>query len=61
MCAVDLPDRACRDAVVRRMYESEKVILLPCGERGIRFRPALTVTGNEIDTWGALARSLRAG
>ena len=41
MCAFDLPDARDRDAVLRRLHE-EHVLVLPCGERSIRFRPALT-------------------
>ncbi|MEV0006245.1 L-lysine 6-transaminase [Micromonospora sp. NPDC050980] len=60
MCAVDLPDRRTRDAMVSRLYRDERVIVLPGGERAIRFRPALTVSDAEIDlALRALDRSLR--
>ncbi|MER5884106.1 L-lysine 6-transaminase [Streptomyces sp. NPDC001941] len=59
MCAVDLPDGARRDEVLRRMYREHRVIGLPCGERSVRFRPALTITESEIDeALDALGRSL---
>jgi L-lysine 6-transaminase len=48
MCALDLPARAARDTVVRRMLD-ERVILLPAGERTVRFRPALDVTEQELE------------
>ena len=37
----------------------ERVIVLPCGERSIRFRPALSVSQDEIDeALGATRRSV---
>lgn len=48
-CAVDLPTAAARDALIRRLYVDERIIVLPCGERAMRFRPALTITEREID------------
>jgi L-lysine 6-transaminase len=49
MCAFDLPDAALRDDVVRRLRVEERVLLLPCGTRSIRFRPSLAVTEDELD------------
>lgn len=49
MCAVDLPDFMVRDEVLARMYRDHKVIALPCGVRGLRFRPPLTITEDELD------------
>ncbi|MFI6561206.1 L-lysine 6-transaminase [Streptomyces sp. NPDC050534] len=48
MCAIDLPDGGVRDDVVRRLRTEEQVIALPCGERTVRFRPALSVTRDEL-------------
>jgi L-lysine 6-transaminase len=48
MSAIDLPDGGVRDEVVRRLRTEEQVIALPCGERTVRFRPALTVTQDEF-------------
>jgi L-lysine 6-transaminase len=48
MSAIDLPDGGVRDEVVRRLRTEEQVIALPCGERTVRFRPALTVTQDEL-------------
>ena len=57
--AVDLADRTTRDSVVVDLFEREHVVALPCGERSIRFRPALVVTPAEIDeAVGALERSV---
>jgi len=49
MCAIDLPDRPTRDQVVRRLREEERVLVLPSGSVGLRFRPALSVSAEEID------------
>jgi L-lysine 6-transaminase len=38
---------------------TEKLIVLPCGEHSIRFRPALSVSQDEIDeAIGATSRSV---
>ncbi len=47
MCALDLPSGRDRDAAVRRLRE-QHVIVLPCGERTIRFRPALDINEQEL-------------
>jgi L-lysine 6-transaminase len=47
MCAFDLPAPTCRDDVIERLRE-QHVLVLPCGERSIRFRPALNVTKAEL-------------
>ncbi len=47
MCAIDLPDAHRRDLVVAGLRE-ERVLALPCGERSVRFRPALSVTEDEL-------------
>jgi len=60
MCAFDLPDARTRD-VARRLLREEHVLVLPCGERSIRFRPALDVTQPELEFGlAALDRSLIA-
>ncbi|ORB85834.1 L-lysine 6-transaminase [Mycobacterium kansasii] len=48
MCAFSLPTTADRDEVIRRLWQ-RAVIVLPAGDDGVRFRPALTVTRAEID------------
>jgi L-lysine 6-transaminase len=61
MCAVDLPDAAQRDEVVARLFDDERVVLLGCGVRTVRFRPTLTVTQEELDAGvDALDRVLTA-
>jgi len=48
MCAFSLPTTADRDDVIRELWQ-RSVIVLPSGEDGVRFRPALTVSRREID------------
>jgi len=48
MRAFSLPDGALRDAVLTRLREQEHVLLLGCGSRSVRFRPALTVAVDEL-------------
>jgi L-lysine 6-transaminase len=48
MCALDLPARAARDSALGLLRE-QRVIMLPCGERSIRFRPALDITEHELE------------
>jgi L-lysine 6-transaminase len=49
MCAFTLPSAELRDAVVTRLREDERVLVLGCGVRSLRVRPALTVGIDEID------------
>ena len=47
MCAFDLPER--RSATPRcGCLREEHVIVLPCGEQTIRFRPTLDVTEQDL-------------
>ncbi|HEV7421354.1 MAG TPA: L-lysine 6-transaminase [Mycobacterium sp.] len=48
MCAFSMPDAARRDELVRRLWD-RRVIMLPSGADSVRFRPALTVSRDEID------------
>lgn len=48
MCAFDLPSTSERNKFQSAMYEN-KVAILGSGERSIRFRPALTIQGDNID------------
>jgi L-lysine 6-transaminase len=48
MCAFDLPDPSIRESLVHAMRQGERVLILPCGERSIRFRPALSVSPEEL-------------
>ena len=47
--ACDLANAPQRDRMVTDLRKKERVIVLPCGERSIRFRPALSVSEDEID------------
>ncbi|BCK58289.1 putative aminotransferase class-III [Nocardia wallacei] len=49
LCALTLPSAQRRDAVVTELREREHVLILGTGERGLRFRPPLTVTEAELD------------
>jgi L-lysine 6-transaminase len=47
MCAVDLPDGHSRNNLISRIFDNGAIIL-PCGERSMRFRPPLNITDSEI-------------
>jgi L-lysine 6-transaminase len=49
MCAFSLPDSGLRDRVLTSLREDEQVLLLGCGTRSVRFRPALTVSEAELE------------
>jgi L-lysine 6-transaminase len=49
MCAFDLPDQAARDALVTRLREDQGVLVLPCGPRSVRMRPALNIPESDLD------------
>jgi L-lysine 6-transaminase len=55
MCAIDLVDGPTRDAVARQAFQLG-MIILPCGTRGLRFRPPLDTTTNELDEALAILR-----
>ncbi|GGM30967.1 putative aminotransferase class-III [Promicromonospora citrea] len=48
MCALTLPSREVRDRVLAALAE-RNVLLLGCGERSVRFRPALTVAAEDLE------------
>lgn len=48
LLAVDAPDGASRDAIIQAAAK-ERLILLPCGDRSVRLRPALDVTAAECE------------
>jgi L-lysine 6-transaminase len=47
--ACDLADGPQRDRMVSDLRKKERVIVLPCGMRSVRFRPALSVSEDELD------------
>jgi L-lysine 6-transaminase len=46
---MSLPDTETRNRVLTRLREQERVLLLGCGRRSIRFRPALTVLPADLE------------
>lgn len=48
MCSFDLPTNKLRNQFRETCY-NEKLMILGCGEKTIRFRPALNITESEID------------
>jgi L-lysine 6-transaminase len=55
MCAFSLPTTAQRDELVRRLWD-RRVVMLASGADSVRFRPALTVSREEIDAAVAAVR-----
>ena len=49
MCAFDLPSASVRDEFVAALCRDEAVLLLGCGTRSVRFRPALVIGEAELD------------
>ncbi|SNT25398.1 L-lysine 6-transaminase [Rhodococcoides kyotonense] len=49
MCAFTMPDASARDRLLNDLRTVEHVLVIGCGERAVRFRPALTVTEAELD------------
>jgi len=47
LCAIDLPSSELRNQVLKRCFE-ERLILLACGQRSIRFRPFLNVDSGSV-------------
>jgi L-lysine 6-transaminase len=48
MCAFDAPDHLSRDQLVKACFQ-DKLLLVGCGRRSIRFRPHLIVSAAEIE------------
>lgn len=60
-CSIDVTDAALRDALTTHLFAVERVVLLGCGERTLRFRPSMTVTAEELDeAVAALDRAVTA-
>ena len=59
IAAIDLASAALRDEVLTALRADERVLALACGDRSIRFRPALSISAAEVDAGvDALARVL---
>ncbi len=48
LCAFDLPDTAARDGFLERAWENG-LLILGCGPRTVRYRPALSLTAAEVE------------
>ncbi|MDR9770396.1 L-lysine 6-transaminase [Acetomicrobium sp.] len=59
MCAFDLPCPDLRNEFLKKMRERH-VLLLACGTRSVRFRPALDIAPEEIDRGLSLAKEALA-
>jgi len=46
-CAFDLPDKNFRTKLISECF-SNGLMILPCGEKSVRFRPALNITEKQI-------------
>jgi L-lysine 6-transaminase len=57
MCAFDAPDSRTRDQLVKAFFR-EKLLLVGCGSRSIRFRPHLIVSAGEIEQGLAIIRAI---
>lgn len=55
--AFDMPNTSERDALIRACF-AEELLILPCGERSVRMRPALDIGADAI---GRAAAQLEAG
>ncbi|MHA1686117.1 MAG: aminotransferase class III-fold pyridoxal phosphate-dependent enzyme, partial [Candidatus Heimdallarchaeaceae archaeon] len=60
MVAFDLPTSELRDKVKNEAYKN-KMIILACGEKSIRFRPPLIIEKEEIDKGMAILREVVKG
>ena len=58
LCAFDFDTVENRDAFINKTLEN-KLLILGCGEKSVRFRPHLTVTIEDIDkTFDIIRKSL---
>ncbi len=61
MCAFDAPDSDIRDQLLKAFLQ-EKLLMVGCGEKSIRFRPHLIVTADEISEGiGIIRKVLKKG
>lgn len=58
-CALDLPTREFRSRFLRTLF-GKRVIMLPCGERSIRFRTALNIPEEDLMKGLSLIRATLA-
>ncbi len=59
LCAVDLPSSELRNQVVKESF-AERLIILACGQRSLRFRPFLSVDSESVaECLARLERAIR--
>ena len=59
-CAFDLPNPLLRDRLQQILFEN-RLLILPCGQRSLRFRPALNISRSALyEGLGILRNSLRS-
>ncbi len=46
-CALDLPDTETRNRVIAKLFQ-KRLVMLGCGDRSIRFRPALNIPEEDL-------------
>ena len=56
MIAFDLPSEADRDAAMKALFEA-KIIMLPCGDNSLRFRPVLDMSEADAEAAVSAIRS----
>jgi L-lysine 6-transaminase len=59
LTAFDFPDKTIRDNFIKRGFENN-IMYLGCGERSVRFRPALIIEKSHIDTGLEMLEKLSA-
>jgi L-lysine 6-transaminase len=58
MCALDLPTPEQRASVIK-LALAEKLLLLPCGQYSVRFRPFLNVQSEHVaEMFARLSRAI---
>ncbi len=59
LCAFDLPSKEMRNEFRRRLFDN-RLIILGCGEKAIRFRTALNITDEELEQGLRIIRKVLA-
>ena len=59
LCAFDLPSKEMRNEFRRRLFDN-RLIILGCGEKAIRFRTALNITDEELEQGLSIIRKVLA-
>ncbi|WP_407481347.1 L-lysine 6-transaminase [Elizabethkingia meningoseptica] len=49
MCAIDFPSKELRNKIQQQLFTDENILILPCGEKSLRFRPHLNVQESELN------------